>query len=648
MRLLKILLIFVASIFLFGNVYALNLNDKGDKYSSNGGSLSSLNKQFNGHSDLTAASMIQPSISLLSYNKIYSRHGFIDDFSLRLINIPEQDTTIRRNYNVDDNALKSLKSQLTSFAITYGKDSKNGLNCDPKFLLYFYIHRKFKPVWINKKGLNEKAQDFIGMVLKADDEGLYSAAYHRDDILTLLSHIELNSIYGAYAPEKFAQLELLLTDAFFSFGYHLSKGVINPNSYDLNWHIKKPKQNLLKILQPFLYNDNLEELIDTLQPHHPGYVRLKSALLKYIDIKNSGGWYKIPGSSKMCKGDKGKRVAALRSRLVISGDLKDSGNSNSEYFDQTLEDAVKKFQTRNGLKVDGIVGSNTLSALNIPVEDRIEQITLNMERWRWLPRNLGNRYIMVNTANFDLDVIENGKTIESSRVIVGKKKRPTPVLSQKITYLELNPYWNIPFKIALKDILPHIKKDPNYLAEKNIRIFENWTDSAKEMTPDSIDWDNITKKNLVYKFRQDPTDSNALGPIKFIFPNKFSIYLHGSPAHELFSKKRRAFSSGCIRIEKPIELAEYLLKDDSKWNPDTLTAAVKSKKTKDIILSDPMNIHILYWTAWVDGNGSVNFRDDIYGRDRQLNIALNEKKNHRKLMYGNKSNKKLLSLHSLP
>ncbi len=484
------------------------------------------------------------------------------------------------------------------------------------------------------------------MILKADYEGLDPAAYHRDDISTLLSHTELNSIYGTFKPEKYAQLELFLTDAFFSFGYHLSEGLINPNSYDFDWHIKKPKKDLLKILEPLLSHDNLEELVGTLQPHHPEYVRLKSALLKYINIKESGGWHKIFGSLKMHKGDTGKRVADLRSRLIISGDLKDSENNNSEYFDETLKDGVKKFQTRNGLKADGVVGSNTLSALNVSVEDRIEQIKLNMERWRWLPRNLGKRYIMVNTANFDLDVIENGQTLESIRVIVGKKKRPTPVLSQKITYFKLNPYWNIPFKIALKDILPHIKKDPNYLAEKNIRIFENWTDGAKEIDPNSIDWNTISKKNLVYKFRQDPADSNALGRIKFIFPNEFSIYLHDTPAHELFSKTKRTFSSGCIRIEKPIELADYLLKDNSKWDREKLTAAVNSNKTKAIFLSHPINIHILYWTAWVDKDGKVNFRDDIYGRDRQLNIALNEKINHTEVIHGNKSEKKLLSFHT--
>jgi len=348
------------------------------------------------------------------------------------------------------------------------------------------------------------------------------------------------------------------------------------------------------------------------------------------------------------KGDTEKRIAALRSRLLISGDLADSTSGDGVYFDEALESGVKKFQARNGLKTDGVVGSNTLSALNISVEDRIGQIKLNMERWRWLPQDLGKRYILVNTANFELDIIENGQTVTSTRAIVGKKKRPTPALSRKITYMELNPYWNVPHKIAINDVLPCIKKDSNYLKDKSIRIFENWEDDAKEVNPESIDWNTVTKKNFVYKLRQDPANSNALGRVKFIFPNKFSIYLHDTPARTLFDKTKRTFSSGCIRIEKPMELAAYLLTDNSKWTYEKLTAAVDSKKTRTILLSDPINIHILYWTAWVDKNGIVNFRDDIYGRDRQLNIALNEKIQSPEVRYGKKSDTKFLSFQTLP
>ncbi|MBW2644025.1 MAG: L,D-transpeptidase family protein [Deltaproteobacteria bacterium] len=367
-----------------------------------------------------------------------------------------------------------------------------------------------------------------------------------------------------------------------------------------------------------------------------------------MKIKKSGYLHAVPAGGTMRKGDHGTRISTLRSRLIISGDLADSTNSDQTYFDDVLEEGVRRFQARHGLEVDGVVGSKTLAALNVPVEDRIRQIRLNMERWRWLPQDLGKRYIMVNTADFKLKVIENEQTTESIRAIVGKTARPTPVLSRKITYLELNPYWNIPRNIALNDVIPSIKKDPGYLADNNIRIFENWEEDARELNPESIDWASITKKNLVYRFRQDPANSNALGRVKFIFPNKYSIFLHDTPARNLFNMTKRTFSHGCIRIEKPMKLAAYLLQDNSKWSLEKLIAAVNRKKNKAILLSHPINIHIFYWTAWVDKDGVINFRDDIYGRDRQLNIALNEKATSPKVLYGKNSAKKYFSSRILP
>ena len=649
MRLSKILIILSGSIFfLFGNVYALNLNDQADRHSLSSRSLPFEKNELYAYINPAINSMIKSSPSLIKFNDSYGSNGLIDNFTRDLINIPGENIQTGNDFNVTDNVRTYLLSRLTSLTIKNKIDSKTNLICNSALLFDFYLHRKIKPVWVTKDGLSNKAEVFIKTIIEADHEGLNSATYHRDDILTLLANIELNSVLDAFEPAKFAELELLLTDAFFSYGFHLSEGMVEPNSNNFDWHIKKPKKNLLKILQTSLHNEKLEELVDILQPHHSGYLRLKSALLKYQSIKSSGGWHKVPAGSKLRKGNAGKRIAALRSRLIISGDLADSKNGNEEYFDETLEDGVKKYQARNGLKIDGVAGSNTISALNISVEGCIEKIKLNMERWRWLPQDLGARYILVNTANFELDIIENGQTFTSTRAIVGKKKRPTPALSRKITYMELNPYWNIPHKIAINDILPCIKKDPKYLKDKHIRIFENWKNGAKEINPESIDWDMVTKDNFVYKLRQDPTNSNALGRVKFIFPNEFSIYLHDTPARELFSKTKRTFSSGCIRIEKPMELAAYLLTDNSKWTYEKLTAAVNSKKTRSILLSDPINIHILYWTAWVDKDGIVNFRDDIYGRDRKLNIALNEKIHSPGVIYGVKSEERVLSFRTLP
>jgi len=407
MRLLKILTIALGSIlFLFGNVYALNFYCRVDKYSLTNRSLPFDKKAFNCDINPAITSMSKSSASLIYINDTYRPSWFIDNLTPNLTNIPNQTVHTENGVNVTDKVREYLLSRLTSLSNKNKSDNKINLICDPEFIFDFYLHRNFQPVWVTKDWLNHKANVFIKTIAEADHEGLNSSTYHRDEILNLVENIELNGVLDAYEHAKFAKLDLLLTDAFFSFGFHLSEGIVEPNPTDFDWYIKKPKKNLLKILQTSLRNEKLEGLVDVLQPHHSGYLSLKSALLKYKNIKNSSGWHKVPVGPKLRKGDTGKRVSALRSRLIISGDLSDSKNDNEEYFDDALENSVKSFQARNGLKIDGVVGSSTLSALNISVEDRIEQIKLNMERWRWLPKDLGERYIMVNTANFELDIVE--------------------------------------------------------------------------------------------------------------------------------------------------------------------------------------------------------------------------------------------------
>ncbi len=642
MRLSAILLILLGIILLLhSNVFALNLNDQANKYTLSSCSLPFATKELDGHINLADNSMIHSSPTLIKYNNPY---GIIDDFNHNLINIPKNN----RETSFTDKVREYLITRLSSLTIKNKLDSKTNLICNPGLLLYFYLNREVRPVWVTQEGLNNKAEILIKTIQEADHEGLNIETYHQDDISTLLTDIKLSIVVDTPEPAKFAELDLLLTDAFYSYGFHLSEGTVDPYSNNFDWYIKKPKKNLAKILQRILYDDKLKRLVDELQPRHSGYLRLKLALLKYQKIKQSGCWHGIPAGVKMRKGDCGKRIAALRSLLIILGDLKGPHNNNQEYFDEVLEDGVKMFQARHGLKVDGLVGSKTLATLNVPVEDRIIQINLNMERWRWLPQDLGESHLVVNTANFELNVIKDGQTIKSIRAIVGKMKRPTPVLSRKIIYLELNPYWNVPHKIALNDILPCIKKDPNYLADKNIRIFENWQADAREVNSESIDWSAITRKNFIYKLRQDPVNSNALGRVKFIFPNEFSIYLHDTPTRELFNITKRTFSSGCIRIEEPVELAAYLLQENTAWDLEKLIAAVNSRKTEKITLPDPINIHILYWTAWVDQDGTINFRDDIYERDSQLNIALNEKATYPGLLYGENTTKHIFSSQILP
>jgi murein L,D-transpeptidase YcbB/YkuD len=271
-------------------------------------------------------------------------------------------------------------------------------------------------------------------------------------------------------------------------------------------------------------------------------------------------------------------------------------------FDAALAAAVSRFQRRHGLEVTGKVDEETLAELNVPVEDRIRQLQVNMERWRWMPASLGDRYIMVNVPEFRLDVIEGGKTAMTMRVIVGKDQSRTPAFSDKMSYIEVNPYWNIPESIANEEILPKLDSDPGYLAREGI--------------------ERVDPSQVGSGLRQPPGPTNPLGQLKFMFPNDFNIYLHDTPAGHLFAKEERLFSHGCIRIEKPFELAVYLLRDDPKWSPEALQAAIDSGENKSISLSRPLPVHILYWTAWVDGDGTVELRRDVYGHDVRLEEAL--------------------------
>jgi len=294
-------------------------------------------------------------------------------------------------------------------------------------------------------------------------------------------------------------------------------------------------------------------------------------------------------------------------------------------FDSELEEALRKFQYRNGLDMDGIVGAATFATLNVPVEDCLNQIRVNMERWRWLSEDLGRRHIIVNIADFKLDVFENHRSVMTMRVVVGTKYRRTPVFSDKMTYLVLCPYWHIPRKIALQDKIPLISKDIDYFDQQKIKVLEGWGAETKEIDPKTIDWTNVSSGNFSFRFRQDPGPLNALGRVKFMFPNKFNVYLHDTPSRELFVKSARTFSSGCIRIEKPIELAEYLLRHDPNWTFEHIQNAIKTNREQTVILPEPFDVHLLYWTTWVDDEGSIHFRNDIYKRDERLIRALDER-----------------------
>ena len=501
------------------------------------------------------------------------------------------------------------------------------LLCESAVLPRFYLHRDFRPAWIEAEGPGLLAKRLVESIRQADDDGLRPDTYHLKRIEELMTETQLElTTNQPKHPEKLADLDLLLTDAFLLFGSHLSNGRVNPETIRSEWFIKSHHVDLVEALQSALQQRDVEAVLNKLRPQHAGYAALKGALARYRERMALGGWVCVPEGSNLKRGDRDHRVAALRARLNVPVCSVSSNENVSDLFDAALERAVLGFQIRHGLDVDGIVGPATLAALNVRVEDRLRQIKLNMERWRWLPHDFGKRYILVNIPNFQLDMIEHNEIILKMRVIVGKKCRQTPVFNGRMTYMELNPYWHIPPQIAKEDILPEIQRDAQYLDKQKIRVFENWQAEAFELDPAPIEWSQIAPADLSFKFVQDPGPLNALGRLKFMFPNRFSVYIHDTPARGIFKYAKRSFSSGCIRIEKPIELAEYLLKDNPEWTRKELVDTIDNTETRIVRLVEPISVQIVYITAWVDEDGeAVHFRDDVYDRDKPLYQALLER-----------------------
>lgn len=400
----------------------------------------------------------------------------------------------------------------------------------------------------------------------------------------------------------------------------------------LGWILSFPVEGFPVVDSPDLIEmsqDSMaaKEYAGTLEESHlakTSYLKLESAQAQYGELQRRGGWSSIPGGPPMRKGDSGSRVAALRDRLLISGDLEEVNEKEPDLLDDEMVHAVRRFQERHGRTVDGIVGPKTLTDLNVSVEERVGQIELNLERRRQLPCDLGEKFIMVNTASFQLEVVEKDQRLMKMRVVAGRRSRRTPEVSSELTYLVFNPCWNIPHGIAKRDILPKIQEDPHYLLRQDILVFENWESDAPRIDAQSVEWSEVTERSFAFKLRQEPGPRNALGHVKFAFPNPFSVYLHGTPVQSLFRKTQRDFSSGCVRIEKPVELANLLLESEPEWTRKRVVNTVRRGRTLVVRLSKRIPVHLAYWTAWVDESGTTHFRDDIYGRDKSLESLLSK------------------------
>lgn len=485
-----------------------------------------------------------------------------------------------------------------------------------KAMREFYHHRHDAPAW-QGNGQAANAGQLLAVLRDTAAEGLTPADYHLRELETLSKAPDNDP-----APEKAVERELLLTDAFLTVAAHYRYGHLNLQSVLPDWQPQRRDDDLGALLETALTHGTVRDSLQQLLPSAPEYLALKAAYHRYQFMADQGGWPAIPSGSRMQQGDHGERVALLRQRLAASDDLAAEARTASDRFDASLQAAVQRFQARHGLKVDGVVDRETLAALNVPATERLRQLATNLERWRWLPRDLGSRHIEVNIPGFSLTVMENQQPVLTMKVIAGRPDRPTPILNSVITHLVLNPTWEVPHDIATKDLLPKIRKNPAFLQRFGFRVLAGNGGDGQEVSPAQINWQKVTPATFHYHLSQNPGPKNFLGQVKFIFANAYSVYLHDTPSKNLFQKESRPFSSGCVRAEKPLELAALLLHDTPLGSEPALDAALADTTTRTVHLPRPIPIYLLYWTAWVDDQGVAQFRPDLYGHDRLIEEGL--------------------------
>ena len=492
----------------------------------------------------------------------------------------------------------------------------------------FYSKRQFQPAWSNEKGPQPQAEELLTVIDKLGSEGLDVRRYSRDRLAAQIEQVKaLKSYEDPQAQHELVDLDVELTYTFLTLASHVATGRLQPETLRVDWYTKPRNVDLdVKLTQALAKEGEMEQVVRGMAPPSEDYARLRTALASYREQAAQGGWPQVPEGPALKKGERGVRVQALRARLLASKDLQGSPQpaasqtSGADLYDDALAAGVARFQARHGLDPTGAVDADTLEALNVPLSFRVSQMVANLERWRWMPSSLGERYILVNVPEYRMDLVEGDRTALTMRVVVGKVQSQTPVFSDQMTYLELNPAWNLPDTITRDEIVPKLASDPGYLSRNNIEVVKG----SEAVDPYSVDLSQLGQAGSGYRLRQGPGAQNPLGKVKFMFPNQFDVYLHDTPADHLFSREERDFSHGCIRLEKPVELADYLLKDDPKWSPQAIQAALATGEQVTVQLKKPLPVHILYWTAWVEKDGTVQFRKDIYGHDAALFEALDK------------------------
>ncbi|WP_224999548.1 murein L,D-transpeptidase [Cesiribacter sp. SM1] len=472
-------------------------------------------------------------------------------------------------------------------------------------LYSFYSKRNYSPAWTAGT-----AARLVSTIRNIEQEGLNPDSYPVDTIQTLIEQVQQEN-----SAEAGAKLDLLLSATYLKLADVIATGKVKPGNYYNSWHIKPVAPDTLYThLQQAVESGEVNASLDYFRPRFDQYEKLQQYIDTYSRIVENGGWPDIESKGELQPGDSSQQVEQIRQRLHISGDLAAGPSewTSPAVYDSTLISAVNNFQVRMGLEVQPTITAEMIEAMNVPAETRLKQIALNLDRIRWFSSgDMPPTYVLVNLPEYKLQVVDDGEKVKTMKVVVGEQMNSTPIFSDKIQYAVFSPYWNVPNSIAMDEIWPNARNNPGYLSSRHYEVLTGWGDDARVISPSEIDWDNLRQ----YRIRQKPGPWNSLGRVKFMFPNDYAIYLHDTPADHLFEEYTRAFSHGCIRVEEPAWLADWLF-------PQYERQDVKNKMNntnRDIVsLEDEVPVYIFYLTSFVDDNGDINFREDLYELDKRL------------------------------
>jgi murein L,D-transpeptidase YcbB/YkuD len=483
----------------------------------------------------------------------------------------------------------------------------------------FYRDRGFRTAWTDYDEVLDRGLALLETMGRSGGDGFDPEEYRYPLASRMLMQVEEDSLEERDEPGQMGVVDIVLSEVFSRYAQHLTGGALDPRVAGLDWQIEREEPDVRRLLDSLLDGTRPDVLVDSVRPEPPEYRLMMRALARYREIERAGGWQAVPDGKLPEIGGSSALAGALRQRLVAERDpdevaLAQRGQARPDVFDEGLRDALAHFQARHGLDGDGKLGKLTLAELNEPVATRIAELKLNMDRWRWLPRDLGDLYIMVNVAGFELDVVENDSSLMTMNVVVGKDAWRTPIFRDTMEHIVINPYWNVPPNIQRDEVIPALLRDPGYLESHNMEVLVG----NRRISPAEIDPGRVRAGSSPYHIRQLPGGDNALGEVKFLFPNKDDIYLHDTPARSLFTQSSRAFSHGCIRVEKPVELAKLIMaKATNRPSEDYETLRARSGE-QWINLNRPVPVYILYFTAYAHRDGSVSFHPDIYERDARL------------------------------